>query len=168
MGGLVAPRLGHDGGVKRFRFRYDALLLVRERREEEAREGLRRLEQGRDEAQAGADRLSADLSQRRQAFAEAAGPGRLDLEALGFAQQFITGLEHALTEQLQTLATWELRVGQQREHLAGLAREAEAIRRLKAKHLAAWVAELEGQEARFLDELATLRHAHRRLRPGGP
>lgn len=147
--------------MKRFAFRYEVLLSVRERHEGEEREALRKLQARLGQEQDEAARLDRDLVHQRLAFAKASAPGTLDLEALGFAQSFITGLERALEGQRREVALWEARVENQRQSLAHAAREAEAIRRLKAKHFAAWVAELEGQEARFLDELATVRHAHK-------
>lgn len=148
--------------MKRFAFRYEVLLTVRERREGEERERYRQVKARLNEEIAEKERLAQDLIDRRQAFAQASGPGRLDLEALGFAQQFITGLERALDAQSREVALWDARAFNQQESLAAAAREAEAIRRLKAKHFEAWQRELESQEAKFLDELATLRFTRSR------
>lgn len=147
--------------MKRFAFRYEVLLSVRERREGEERERLRQIQDRLNQERAEEARLRQDLLDRREAFAKASGPGRLDLEALGFAQSFITGLERALDGQAREVALWEARAHNQQQALAHAAREAEAIRRLKAKQFAAWLAEVEAQEARFLDELATLRHSRK-------
>ncbi|MEB3328536.1 MAG: flagellar FliJ family protein [Candidatus Sericytochromatia bacterium] len=146
--------------MKRFSFRYQTLLEVREQAQRREEDKLRRLlaEQAAEAAEIA--RLEALAEASRQAFA-AELAGRLELDHLVTMHGCLDARAQAITDAKRRLEACEARVLNQREVLLVTQQEAEVLRRLKARDFEAWQRSLDRAEAALLDEIATLRHNRR-------
>jgi flagellar export protein FliJ len=146
--------------MKRFAFRYQTLLEVREQAQRREEEKLRRLltEQAAEAAEV--SRLEALAEAARQAFAAELG-GRLELDHVLTMHGCLDARARAIADARRRHEACEARVLNQREVLVVTQQEAEVLRRLKARDFEAWRRSLERAEAALLDEIATLRHTRR-------
>jgi flagellar export protein FliJ len=146
--------------MKRFAFRYQTLLEVREQAQRREEEKLRRLLG--DQAAEAADlaRLESEAEASRQAFAAELG-GRLELDHVLTMHGCLDAHAARIEAARRRLEACEARVLNQREVLLVTQQEAEVLRRLKARDFEAWRRSLERAEAALLDEIATLRHTRR-------
>ena len=148
--------------MKRFKFRYQTLLEVRERAEKLEEEVLQRHLGSLAKASGAMEELMGQERAQQAAWIGAQGQaGGVDLDNVAMIQRFLVVLDQRIGRQRAEVEQAEARVANQRELLAEARRQAEVIRQLKERDQKAWREELERAEARELDELATLRYAHR-------
>ncbi|MDB5098744.1 MAG: Flagellar FliJ protein [Cyanobacteria bacterium RYN_339] len=150
--------------MKRFTFRYQTLLEVRERAQQQEQELLQHLLRRQQESQGELAGLFNDEQAQRDAWLAAQQSGGLDLDDIAMIQQFLYVLDTRIRAQRQAVEDSVARVDNQRELLTEAMRQAEIIRKLKERDEKAWRAEVESAEAKELDELATLRHAYNQTR----
>jgi flagellar export protein FliJ len=146
--------------MKRFKFRYQTLLEVRERAQRQEEELLQHLLRRHGEAESALAKLHGDEQAQRDAWLAAQRAGGLDLDDVAMIQQFLYVLETRIKAQRQAVEDAVARVDNQRELLAEAMKQVEIIKKLKERDEKAWRDGIERAEAAELDELATLRHAY--------
>jgi flagellar export protein FliJ len=155
---------GYDGHMKRFTFRYQTLLEVRERTQHEEEEKLQyHLAQQRT-AEGELSKLYADEQDQRDAWLAMQSDGTLKLDEMAMINQFMTVLERRIGQQKRSVEDAIARTDNQRELLTEAMRAAEIIRKLKERDQKTWRDDLERSEAAELDEIATLRYAYNKQR----
>ena len=145
--------------MKRFKFRYQTLLEVRERAQQQEQELLQFLLVGLATARNELTSLQNDEQAQHAAWLSSQAAGILHLDDVAMIQQFLYVLDSRIHAQRQAVEDASARADNQRELLTEAMRQAEIIRKLKERDEKAWRDELEKAEAAELDELATLRHA---------
>jgi flagellar FliJ protein len=143
--------------MKRFVFRYQTLLEVRERAEKQEQDVLSRLLTRQRAEEADTERFVQDEIALRAAWTEQVS-GALDLDALLTMHSSLDGMARKIELQRHQAELAKAHTDNQREILAKVTQNAEIMRKLKQRDFDAWRAALEKAEAAFLDELATLRH----------
>ncbi|MNL44608.1 Flagellar FliJ protein [compost metagenome] len=88
--------------------------------------------------------------------------GRLDLQAMQFGHDHLGHLIDATSRQLLTIAQAEHAAEAARSELMGAAQKVQVLEKLKASAKAEHQRGLDQAEARFIDELATIRFARTR------
>ena len=146
--------------MKRFVFRYQTLLDVRERARKEEEERLQALFVKLNEVRGNLSQLERDEQAQRDAWLSLQIEGVLPLDEVAMIQQFMTVLARRIVVEGRALEEANARVDNQREILSEAMRQVEVIRKLKERDERAWRDELERLEAAELDELATLRYAY--------
>jgi flagellar FliJ protein len=146
--------------MKRFAFRYQTVLDVRERLEKQEEDLLQRL-LGRQRAEeAERDRLVAEEASLREAWTERVS-GALDLDALLTMHTSLDGMARRIAKQRQAVEVAKARTDNQREILTKAMQEAEVLRKLKQRDFDAWRLAIDRAENAAIDEMATLRHTRR-------
>lgn len=147
--------------MKAFKFRLQTVLDMRQR-EEEAR--------GRElaEAMTALDQEQAKLSELRILEANALAEyhllqkeGRLDVQAIQWFQTYSMGLTASIQAQLQRIAQAENRVAERRARLIEAARAKQVLDQLKTQARAEYQKAADLEEAKQMDEMATLRHVRK-------
>lgn len=144
---------------KRFRFRYQTVLEVREQRQKQEEEVLTRLLGEQAKAERVLERLKAEETTRKAEFV--ALEGLVDLDTLVLYQNYFTEIERRVRAQQDEVDTAIARVNNQRDLLAEAMREAEVMKKLKERDEKAWRDEIERAEAALIDELAMSRHVRK-------
>jgi flagellar export protein FliJ len=150
--------------MKRFTFRYQTLLEVRERTQREEEERLQYHLAKQREVESELAALYADEQAQRDAWLAMQSDGTLQLDDMAMIHQFMSVLERRIRLQKQSLEDAVARSDNQREILTEAMRAAEIIRKLKERDQKDWREVLERSEAAELDEMATLRYAYNKQR----
>lgn len=146
--------------MKRFAFRYQTVLDVRERLQKQEEDALQRL-LGRQRAEeAEHERLVAEEAMLRTAWTDQVS-GALDLDALLTMHASLDGMARKIAQQKHAVDVATARTDNQREILTKAMQEAEVLRKLKQRDFDAWRIALDRAENAQLDEMATLRHTRR-------
>ena len=143
--------------MKRFRFRYQTLLEVRERHEKAQEEKFRQALALLAEAEAALQAIQAEFEAAR-AEQRASSEGALDLQSLLLFQEYLHSLERRIESQQAVVDEAKERVEARRGLLAEATQQAEIVRKLKQKAERTWLESIDAAEAAFLDELATVRY----------
>lgn len=149
--------------AKKFQFRYQVLLEVRERRQKAEEEKLQKLLGEQALEQAELNRLKAEHATKWQELVDAQQAASLDLQSLVLYQNFLLGLETLIKRQQDAVDMAAARSDNQRELLVEAKREAEAILKLKERDEKVWREAIEKAEAELIDELATVRYGRNPL-----
>lgn len=147
--------------MKQFKFRYQTVLEVRERKQKAEEERLHYLMAGQAREQAELDRLKAEHADRYAELIAAQQEASLDLQSLVIYQNYLASMDKRIRLQADAVGDAAARVANQRELLLEAQREAEIMRKLKERDKAAWQKALDQAEAALLDELATSRYQRR-------
>lgn len=147
--------------MKKFSFRYQTLLEVRERTLKAEDERLQALLGQQAKEQNELNRLKGEHAIKWQELVDAQQASSLDLQSLVLYQNFLLGLETLIKRQQDALDDAAARSENQRAILVDAKREAEVIQKLKERDQKAWQAAIDKAEAEMLDELATVRHGRK-------
>lgn len=144
---------------KRFRYRLEKVLELKRRREEEERDKLAQLRREQaQERQHKADReqelvnVHVELKTKRLS-------GALNINELRWFPQHIKNLEAKIKYHELRIQELEIKIEEQTQNLAKAMMERKAYEKHKEQSKAAFDAEIEAEEARLLDELATIKFA---------
>lgn len=144
---------------KRFRYRLEKVLELKRRREEEERDKLAQLRREQaQERQYKADReqelvnVHVELKTKRLS-------GALNINELRWFPQHIKNLEAKIKYHELRIQELEIKIEEQTQNLAKAMMERKAYEKHKEQSKAAFDAEIEAEEARLLDELATIKFA---------
>lgn len=146
--------------MKRFAFRYQTVLDVRERLQKQEEDVLMRLLSRQRAEEAEHERLVAEEVSLRGAWTDQVS-GALDLDALLTMHASLDGMARKIEQQRQVCDVARARTDNQREILTRAMQEAEVLRKLKQRDFDAWRIALDKAESAQLDEIATLRHTRR-------
>jgi flagellar FliJ protein len=147
--------------VKRFKFRYQALLNMRAQRESQEQQKLSELVVAVQHIDAEIERLQAEANAHRERWHATQASERLDIEQLMTTEAYLVGLARRVETQQQSRVAAQKRVEKQRDVLLAARREREIMTRLEERDRAQWVAALAHAENALLDELGTMRHTRR-------
>lgn len=148
--------------AKRFRFRLETVLWLRQRQEEQAKravaEQLGRIGRVRREAGLLEDRIGQQISAMR------AGPwvGWLDVMQMAGHRRWLSRLERGLLELRERLGQLQAELARQREALVEASKRAKVMQKLKDKQRARYEWMLNRQEIAETDELTAARWIHGR------
>jgi flagellar export protein FliJ len=143
--------------MKRFVFRYETLLGVREQEQRREEEQLSRLLRAQADALREMERLEAEASDQRRAFGGHL-QGRVDLDAVRMMHDCLDAKERLIALAREAHETARARTENQREVLLKALQAVEVLKKLKERDFTAWRRALETAENAALDELATLRY----------
>lgn len=146
--------------MKRFAFRYQTVLDVRERLQKQEEDVLMRLLARQRAEEAERERLIAEEASLREAWTERVN-GALDLDALLTMHASLDGMARQIAQQGNAIDVARARTDNQREILTRAMQEAEVLRKLKQRDLDAWRLAIDKAENAMLDEMATLRYTRR-------
>lgn len=151
-------------GQKRFRYRLQQILDLKIQAEEDEKEKLAKLIQEQEQERQVKAQLEAKLVQIREELYVRQHNGTLDVNSLRFFPQHIEFVKGQIVNQELRLKEMAIRINQQRDNLLKAAQERQSYEKSKEKAKEKWEAEIEQEENKMLDELATLKYARD---PGG-
>ncbi|MBT9583604.1 flagellar export protein FliJ [bacterium] len=144
---------------KRFRYRLDKVLDMKKKKEDDERDKLMQLRREQaQERQFKADReqelvnVHVELKTKRLS-------GALNIAELRWFPQHIKNLEGKIKHHELRIQELEIKIEEQTQNLAKAMMERKAYEKHKEQSKATFDAEVEAEEARTLDELATLKFA---------
>jgi len=145
---------------KRFIFRLQTVLEVKERQEEEEKRKLSELiAWQRQEEQILAQMVHKEQATRQMLKDKQAAGVYLEVDELKRISYFLKKIAADIEAQKAKLIEIARRIEEQRQNLIKAAQEKKTLEMLKEQHHHEWLREIEEEEARFLDELATLKYA---------
>ena len=149
---------------KKFRYRLEKVLEFKIKKEEEEKEKLAELlKQEAYEKQVKAQ-LEHKLVETQQILKTKHLAGSLNMEELKFYPNHIKDLENRIKNQELRLKELAIRIVEQRENLLKAAQEKKVYEKHKEKCQEEWQKELDMEEARLIDELATIKFAREQLK----
>lgn len=149
--------------AKRFVFKLETLLKIRQQREDKQKrvvgERLRQIARVKDEIV----RIEQQIADQIASMRGQAGHGRLDVVNLARGRHWLTHLQKSRLEADGHLRVLEARLAQERVVLANASKEKKIVEKLKERQQDRYQKELDRQEMLAMDELATSRFvfAHR-------
>lgn len=144
---------------KRFIYRLEKVLELKRKKEEEEKEKLGKLIQEEAHEREVKARLEATLANVQIELRHKQQAGLLDINDLRFYPQHIKTLENKIKYQELRLQELAIKIVQQRENLLKAAQDRKTYEKHREKTQEAWQAEMDYEEARLIDELATIKFA---------
>ncbi|MEW6281535.1 MAG: flagellar export protein FliJ [Candidatus Eremiobacterota bacterium] len=144
---------------KRFRYRLEKVLELKRKREEEEKEKLGKLLQEEAYEKQVKAQLEATLAQVQIELREKQREGSLNVNDLRFYPRHVKNLEDKIKYQELRLQELAIRIVEQRENLLKAAQERKMYEKHKEKSQEEWQAEMDHEEAKMIDELATIKFA---------
>ena len=129
--------------MKRFKFRYQTLLDVRERAQRLEEEALQHHLASLARAEEELGNILAQSNAQQEAWVAAQGAPALNLDDVTMIQRFMLVLDQRTAKQRQVVGDAKARVDNQRELLAEAMRQVEVIKQLKERDEKAWRAAIE-------------------------
>lgn len=153
--------------AKRYTFRFETLLRLRRRREDEEKRvvaaRLREIRRLEDRQRALLGRIDDQTRLTRRALCDAT----VDIDRLKIGRHWITRLRRGVLEAEAEIATNKAILSQERLRLVAASKQAKVLSRLKERRLDRYRAEQERLEQAESDEINTLRFAHVMATDGG-
>ena len=143
----------------RFRYRLEKILELKRKKEDDEKERLAKLLAEEDKERQLKAQLEAQLASVRAELKERQRNGTLDINGLRFFPQHIKHLENLILKQELRLKELAIRILEQRQNLMRAAQERKTYEKHKETSQETWQAELDAEEAKMIDELATLKYA---------
>ncbi|HXE72197.1 MAG TPA: flagellar FliJ family protein, partial [Candidatus Nitrosotenuis sp.] len=112
-------------------------------------------------------RLEARLAQVRAELRTKQQQATLDIDELRWYPQHIKHLENQITNQELRLRELAILIAAQRQALTRAVQERQLYEKHKEKSHEAWTAEQDAEEAKLIDELATIKHAREQAEGAG-
>lgn len=146
--------------AKKFVFRLQSVLEVKLRKEDEEKKKLADLiAWQREEEQILVD-LQAKEAETRARLKNAQATGQwLEIDELKRISFFLKKVAKDIEAQKQKLIEIAQMIEAQRDALLEAVKERKTLEKLKERHHEEWLAEIEEEERKLLDELATLKYA---------
>jgi len=146
----------------KFRYRLEKILELKRKKEDDEKERLAKLLAEEDKERQLKLQLEAQLASVRAELKERQRNGTLDINGLRFFPQHIKHLENLILNQELRLKELAIRIMEQRQNLLKAAQERKTYEKHRETSQENWQAELDAEEAKMLDELATLKYARER------
>lgn len=151
---------------KRFKYRLEKVLELKRKKEDDEKEKLGKLLQQEEYERQVKAQLEAKLAGVRVELKERQRNGTLDVNGLRFYPQHIKHLENMIVNQELRLKELAIRIMEQRQNLLNAAMERKTYEKHKENSQEQWQAEADAEEAKMLDELATLKYAREQSTSG--
>ena len=143
---------------KVFKFKLQTVLDLKQKIEDEEKEKLGKLIQEKHREEMVLERLKQAESQARSELKEKQREGKLDIDELRRYDSHLKRLGNAIISQNLRLKELAIRIEEQRQVLIKASQEKKIYEKLKEKHQEAFIKELDDEERKFIDELATSRY----------
>ncbi|MGI5844205.1 MAG: flagellar export protein FliJ [Candidatus Xenobium sp.] len=143
----------------KFRYRLEKILELKRKKEDDEKEQLAKLLAEEDKERQLKLKLENQLADVRTELKERQRNGTLDINGLRFFPQHIKHLENLILNQELRLKELAILITEQRHNLMRAAQERKTYEKHKDTSREAWQAELDAEEAKMIDELATLKYA---------
>ena len=147
--------------MKKFRFRLETVLEVALREEQRLTLELARLKMEKQTAQRWLTRLTESRNRERIKLMEATA-GEVALEDIKLLRSHLDYLEERIEEQKAFLEALEPKIRAKMSEVTEAMKKRKTLERLKEKQIQEHQLEMLRQEAQFLDDTTTPRHALRR------
>jgi len=144
---------------KRFRYRLEKVLEMKLRKEEEEKEKLGKLRQELEHERQVKAQLEQQLENVHLELKTKRLSGMLNINELRWFPQHIKNLEGKIKYQELRIQELLIKIEEQTQALAKAMQERKAYEKHKEQSHQAWVAEVDAEEARLIDELATIKFA---------
>ena len=144
---------------KRFVYRLEKVLEFKRQKEEEEKKRLAKLQQELEHEKMVKIQLETQLENVHVELKTKRLSGLLNIAELRFYPQHIKTLENKIKYQALRIQELEIKIVEQRAALARAIQERKSYDKHRENSQAEWMAELNAEEARFLDELATMKFA---------
>lgn len=152
---------------KRFRYRLEKVLEIKRKKEDEEKEKLGKLIQEEAHERQVKAQLEHQLQQTHIEVRTKQAVGQVSVNELRFYPQHIKNLEQKIEYQEMRLKELAIRIVEQRENLRKAVMERKAYEKHKENCQEAWQAEQDYEEAKMIDELATIKFAREQATGGG-
>lgn len=146
-------------GQKRFRYRLQQILDLKIQAEEDEKDKLAKLMQQEEHERQVKAQLEAKLVSIQEDLKAKQAAGVLNVDSLRFFPQHIEFVKGQIINQELRLKEIAIRIVQQRENLMKAAQERQSYEKNKEKNKERWTQEIEQEEAKMIDELATINYA---------
>lgn len=143
---------------KAFKFRLQTVLDLARRVQDQKAQVLAAADTRRQSVAEVLERLVEEQTTRRAELREAQLTGVLDLQAIEWSLQFLGALAERIVAQRSALARADEEVAAARADLMAAAQKVQVLEKLKEKARQDYNLALDRQEAKFIDELATVRY----------
>lgn len=144
---------------KKFRYRLEKVLEFKRKREEDEKEKLAALLKEEAYEKQVKAQLEQTLVEVRHTLKTKHLSGSLNMEELRFYPSHIKNLENKIKYQELRLQELAIRIVEQRKALLKAAQEKKIYEKHKENCQEQWQAEMDAEEARLIDELATIKFA---------
>lgn len=144
---------------RNFKFKLQIVLDVKEKREEEEKEKLAKLFKLKADEEAVLAKLEREKFDTLEELKEKQKTGGINVEKIKMYHAHLKKLDHRITNQKLRLTEIDIAIDKQREALLEATKEKKTFEKLKEKHYDEWLKELDAEERKFIDELATIRFA---------
>lgn len=140
---------------RRFRFRLQTVLEYKQRREEEEQRELAKKKEILAKEEKRLRSLQRLQETRRQELAEKSAKGDLNVDELRMYHEHQKKMARDIAHQNVRVQQAQADMEFQRQKLLQASKEKKTYEKLKEKHHQAFVAEVEAEEAKLIDEIAT-------------
>lgn len=144
---------------KRFRYRLEKVLEIKRKAEEDEKHKLAALRQEKAHEEQVKVQLEQTLENVHLELKTKRLSGQLNINELRWFPQHIKNLEGKIKYQELRIKELEIRIEEQIQALAKAMMERKAYEKHKENSYEAWLKEVDAEEARLIDELATIKFA---------
>ena len=148
--------------MKKFKFRLESLLKLRQQNEDEKKRAVGLLLSEIHEQQRQALEMDAQLQQEGDLLKEQYLQGSVDLDWVGHYRRYVTSVQNAINQRIANVAKVQGNLNHARSELTQAARQKKILEKLKEKKQKRYDAEIRRQELLAGDEMATQRYLRNR------
>ena len=141
--------------MKKFKFRLETLLKLREQDEDEKKRAVGQLVSEIHEQQREALEMDAQLQQEGGLLKEKYLQGNVDLDWVSHYRGFVTSVQNAINKRIANVTKIQGKLNLARTELAQAARQKKVLEKLKEKKQKRYDAAVRQQELLVSDEMAT-------------
>lgn len=141
--------------MKKFKFRLEALLKLRQQTEDEKKRVVGDLVSEINEQQRQALEMDVQLQREGDILKEQYQQGNVDLDWVSHYRGFVMSTQNAIAQRIEKVAQIQGKLSHARHELADAARQKKILEKLKEKKHKRYDADLQRQELLAGDELAT-------------
>jgi flagellar export protein FliJ len=149
--------------AKKFKFRPEVILKLREQREQMARRNLAQAQSAVTEIQQRMQGLRGQLDDQTAMVRQGVLTGTVDVQYMSLYRRHMMALHRELIHQAQTLQQAAGQLQQARTEVVDASTQRKVMSKLKENLFDRYKAELERQERVELDEMTATRYGHRHL-----
>lgn len=150
-------------GQKRFKFKLQSILDYKQQIEDEEKEKLAKLMQEEQKAKEYLETLKQNREREVFNLKEKQQEGTLNIDELKLIHNHIQYLGVQIENQKIKISNLQKKIEEQRQKLMEATKERKSYEKLKEKQQERFLQEIETEERKMIDELATTRHIRRQM-----
>ena len=143
---------------KKFKYKMQSILNIKEKLEEEEKDKLGRLLFEKANEEAVLAQLRARKANSQQEMKDKQRQGAMDVEELKRYDAHLKKMEFLIENQILRIKELDVRIEKQRQAVIKATQERKIFEKLKEKHKERFMMEQELEERKFIDELAISRY----------